>query len=116
MFKQSHSVFSTTRHDLEEILEDYSVVISYTGSRFYATIIQPDASLDELFPSDYHAFWSQAFNVNRTFIISDSTFSSSPVSVDFFEMRRRVVNPLLNPNVKFSYGPFGAQIPLMSYE
>ena len=107
---------STSLHDLDDTLEDYSVVISYSGSRFYGTIIESDASLDNLFPQDYHAFWSQSFDVNRTFIISDTTYSSTPVGVDFFEMRRRVNNPLLNKNVDFSYGPYGALIPLMDYE
>jgi len=102
-------------HDLEDILEDYSVIISYSGSRYYGTIIESDATLDDIFPSDYHAFWSQSFNVNRTFIISEITFSSTPVGVDFFEMRRRI-GAELNPNVHFSYGPYGALIPLMSYQ
>lgn len=102
-------------HDLEDILEDYSVVLTFTGSRFYGTIIQSNASLDELYPDNYHAFWDQSFNVNRTFIISDTTFDSSPVGVDFYEMRRRI-NELLNPDIHFSYGPYGAMIPLMDYE
>ena len=102
-------------HDLEQILEDYSVVLTFTGSRFYGTIIKSNASLDELFPDNYHAFWDQSFNVNRTFIISDTTFGSSPVGVDFYEMRRRI-NEFLNPDIHFSYGPYGAMIPLMDYE
>ena len=102
-------------HDLEEILEDYSVVLTFTGSRFYGTIIHSNASLDELFPDNYHAFWDQSFNLNRTFIISDTTFGSSPVGVDFYEMRRRI-NELLSPDIHFSYGPYGAMIPLMDYE
>lgn len=102
-------------HDLEHVLEDYSVVISYSGSRFYGTIIEPDATLDGLFPSDYHAFWNQTFDMNRTFIISDTTFTSTPIGIDFFEMRRRI-NSMLNPNIMFSYGPFGALIPLMDYQ
>mmetsp|Transcript_37653 Transcript_37653/g.69184 ORF Transcript_37653/g.69184 Transcript_37653/m.69184 type:complete len:1210 (+) Transcript_37653:238-3867(+) len=102
-------------HDLEDIMDDYSVILSYSGSRFYGTIIEPNATFDYLFPPDYHAFWSQSFNVNRTFIISDTTITSTPVGIDFFEMRRRI-NTLLNPNVQFSYSPFGALIPLMSYE
>lgn len=101
-------------HNLEDILEDYSVVLSYTGSRFYGTIIRADASLDELYSKDYHAFWDQSFKIDRTFIISDTTFSSTPVGVDWFEMRRRI-NSLLNPNVDFSYGPYGALIPVMNY-
>ena len=103
-------------HDgLEDILEDYKVIISYSGSRFYGTILDPTSTLDDVFPPDYHAFWSQSFDVDRTFIISDTTFTSSPVGIDFFEMRRRI-NNLLNPNVQFSYGPFGALIPLMNYQ
>ena len=107
---------STALHDLDDVLENYSVVISYSGSRFYGTIIDPDASIDDIFPQDYHGFWSQSFDVNRTFIISDTTFASTPVGIDFFEMRRRVKNPLLNKNIDFSYGPYGALIPLMDYE
>ena len=103
-------------HDLEDVLDDYSVVISYAGSRFYGTIIEPDISLNDLFPPGYHAFWDNSFNVDRTFIISDTTFTNTPVGVDFFEMRRRVVNSAMNPNVQFSYGPYGALIPLMDYE
>ena len=101
-------------HDLDEILLDYSVVISYTGSRFYGTIIEPNVSLYDLFPPGYHAFWDSSFNVDRTFIISDTTFTNTPVGVDFFEMRRRVINSATN--VQFSYGPYGALIPLMDYE
>jgi len=107
---------SPSLHDgLAEILNDYKVVIAYTGSRFYGTITDSNATLDELFPPDYHAFWSESFDVDRTFIISDATSTSSPVGVDFFEMRRRF-NTLLNPNVQFSYGPYGALIPLMEYQ
>mmetsp|Transcript_1542 Transcript_1542/g.2367 ORF Transcript_1542/g.2367 Transcript_1542/m.2367 type:complete len:158 (+) Transcript_1542:411-884(+) len=97
------------------MLNDYKVVIAYTGSRFYGTITDSNATLDELFPPDYHAFWSESFDVDRTFIISDATSISSPVGVDFFEMRRRF-STLLNPNVQFSYGPYGALIPLMEYQ
>lgn len=107
---------SQALHNLEDILKDYSVVISYTGSRFYGTIIEPDASLDDIFHSDYHAFWSESLDGDRTFIISDTTSASSPVGADFFEMRRRTINPLFNENIRFSYGPFGALIPLMNYE
>ncbi|KAL9185555.1 hypothetical protein ACHAXT_003332 [Thalassiosira profunda] len=64
-------------HDLEEIMEDYAVVLSYSGSRFYGTIVNSTSSLGDLFPKDYHAFWSDSFDVNRTFIISDSTFGST---------------------------------------
>ena len=63
--------------DLEEIMEDYAVVLSYSGSRFYGTIVNSTSSLGDLFPKDYHAFWSDSFDVNRTFIISDSTFGST---------------------------------------
>jgi hypothetical protein len=37
------------------------------------------------------------------------------VGIDWFEMRRRI-NSKLNPNVIFSYGPYGALIPLLNYE
>ena len=132
-------------HDLNNILNDYSVVISYSGSRFYGTIVDPNISVDELFPQDYHgkhncyvicvylcslvsqpplsllglidlAFWDESFNINRTFIISDTTYTATaPVGVDWFEMRRRVDSSLLNPNVEFSYGAYGALIPMMDY-
>jgi len=62
------------------------------------------------------AFWDESFNINRTFIISDISYTASaPVGVDWFEMRRRVDSSLLNPNVEFSYGPYGAMIPMMDY-
>ena len=102
-------------HDLKDILEDYAVAISYAGSRFYGTIIQPNETIEDLFPADYHSFWSQSFDVNRTFIISDTTLDGSPVGLDFFEMRRRV-NNLRSGQVQFGYGPYGALIPLMNYE
>jgi len=102
-------------HDgLEDVLEDYKVVVAYTGSRFYGTIVQSNLTLDYVFNSDYHAFWSESYDVNRTFIISDPTSKSTPVDVDFFEMRRRVDN--MQNEVQFTYGPFGALIPLMEYE
>lgn len=107
---------SPALHDLEKILKNYSIIISYSGSRFYGTIIEPDTTVDDMFPPDYHAFWSQSFNVDRTFIISDTTSNGSPVGVDFFEMRRRIDSALRNQNVVFAYGPFGALIPLMEYE
>jgi hypothetical protein len=52
------------------------------------------------------AFWNNAFNVNRTFVISDETDDGTPVGIDFFEMRRRVPSDL-NENVNFQYGPYG---------
>ncbi|KAL7541176.1 hypothetical protein ACHAXR_011631, partial [Thalassiosira sp. AJA248-18] len=103
-------------HDLDDVLDDYSIIISFSGSRFFGTIVEPDSQFEDLFPPDYHAFWSVAFNENRTFIISDTAAASTPVGIDFFEMRRRVPRPMLNQNVKFDYGPFGALIPLMSYQ
>lgn len=94
-------------HDLDEIMKNYSVVMRFTGSRFYATIIEPDATFDDLIPPDYHvsndllcrashtaspnnvpttyasscskAFWDDAFDVNRTFVISDKTDRGTPV-------------------------------------
>ena len=69
---------SKSLHNLEDIMDDYSVILSYSGSRFYGTIIEPNQTFDDLFPPDYHAFWSQSFNVNRTFIISDTTITSTP--------------------------------------
>lgn len=107
---------SKSLHNLNEIMEDYSVAISYSGSRFYGTIIRPDAKLDDIFHPDYHAFWSQSFDMNRTFIISDTTAESSPVGVDFYEMRRRTASSMQDSNVQFSYGPYGALIPLMDYQ
>lgn len=41
-------------HDLDEIMKNYSVVMRFTGSRFYATIIEPDATFNDLIPQDYH--------------------------------------------------------------
>ena len=35
-------------------MQNYSVVMSFTGSRFYATIVEPDATFADLFPVDYH--------------------------------------------------------------
>merc|ERR1712216_798820 len=61
----------------EDILDDYSVILSYSGSRFYGTIAEPDKTFYDLFPPDYHAFWSKSFDVNRTFIISDTTASGT---------------------------------------
>lgn len=101
---------------LGEVLEDFKVILSHAGSRFYATIAKANATLNgvgEIFDRDYHAFWSEAYDVNRTFIISDTTFASSPVGVDFFEMRRRVDH--MQNDVQFTYGPFGVLIPLMKY-
>lgn len=95
-------------NDLADVLEDYSVIISYSGSRFYGTIFRTGATFESLFPQDHHAFWSNSFDVNRTFIISGTTLSSNPIGVDFFEMRRRIE--------KYEYGPFGALIPLMNYQ
>ena len=95
-------------HDLDEIMKNYSVVMRFTGSRFYATIIEPDATFNDLIPQDYHvsndllytsgisyckpeqcshslyfillkAFWDNAFDVNRTFVISDRTDRGTPV-------------------------------------
>jgi len=106
---------SPDSHDLVGVLEDYSVVISFSGSRFFGEIIGSNESLDDVFHSDYHAFWTQAFKVNRTFIISEKTFTGTPISVDFFEMRRRI-GKNFNADVRFSYGPFGALIPLMDYQ
>ena len=106
---------SPSLHDLTDILEDYSIIISFSGSRFYGTIVEPDAALDDLFPDDYHAFWDQSFDVDRTFVISDTTFGSYPGGIDFYEMRRRI-DTKLSANVRFSYGPYGALIPLMNYE
>jgi len=105
----------TTAHNLDDILEDYSVVIQYTGSRFYGTIIEPNTTIETLFPSDYHAFWNKSFDVDRTFMISDTTFRSYPVGVDWFEMRRRYKGGF-NPRVDFRYGPYGTLIPHMAYD
>jgi hypothetical protein len=52
------------------------------------------------------AFWNNAFDVNRTFVISDETDGGTPIGIDFFEMRRRVPSDL-NENVRFQYGPYG---------
>jgi len=101
-------------HDLTDFMERYAVIIAFTGSRYYGTMISPNSKFDDLFPEDYHAFWDDSFSLQRTFIISDTTYASSPAGVDFFEMRRRI-NSELNPFVEFSYGPYGVLIPLVNY-
>merc|ERR1719491_884991 len=69
---------SPSLHDgLEEVLEDYKVIVSYAGSRFYGTIAESNLTLDDVFNPNYHAFWSEAYDLNRTFIISGITHKSS---------------------------------------
>ncbi len=65
-------------HDLTDFMEKYAVILAFTGSRYYGTMISPDSEFDDLFPEDYHAFWDDSFSLKRTFIISDTTFASSP--------------------------------------
>jgi hypothetical protein len=63
----------------------------------------------------WKAFWDDALSENRTFIISDLTSASSPLEVDWFEMRRRI-NYRLWDVVEPSYGPIGVLIPLLPYK
>lgn len=69
-------------HDLTDIMERYAVIIAFTGSRYYGTMISPDSKFDDLFPEDYHAFWDDSFSLQRTFIISDTTYASSPAGMN----------------------------------
>ena len=53
-------------HDLDEIMKNYSVVMRFTGSRFYATIIEPDATFNDLIPQDYHVSNDLLYQANHT--------------------------------------------------
>eukprot|EP00956_Cyclotella_meneghiniana_P020991 scaffold37679_cov76-Cyclotella_meneghiniana.AAC.5 len=54
--------YNNQLHDLDEIMKNYSVVMRFTGSRFYATIIEPDATFDDLIPPDYHVSFFHCLN------------------------------------------------------
>jgi len=108
---------SSSVHDgLDDLLEEgYSIIMSFTGNRWYATMIPLNQTIANWFHYDYHAFWATALSEDRTFIISDITLASYPVAVDWFEMRRRV-NYKLRKDVDFAYGPIGVLVPLIEYE
>ena len=69
-------------HDLNNILNDYSVVISYSGSRFYGTIVDPNISVDELFPQDYHGKHVHDCLLPQ---LSHSYISQPPPSLSWFD-------------------------------
>ena len=66
-------------HDLNNILKNYSVVISYSGSRFYGTIVDPNISVDELFPRDYQV------SISVTPFMYTQFTSTSPSSSLWFD-------------------------------
>lgn len=96
------------------VFGNYSVVLSYSGSRWYGKIMPPSAMnvfYNHQMLSEYHAFWREAFSRNNTLIISDVTTDGSPRRSDFFEMRKQ--------NIKgehTGYGPYGIQVPLVDLE
>lgn len=90
------------------------MVIAYAGSRWYGTIIDSGEDVEKMYSRDFHSFWDGGYNLDRTFVISDSSYDGSPVGVDFYEMRRRSNRP--NAGADFAYGPFGALIPVMQYK
>ena len=78
-FADSDNFFeSPTLQNFTDFMDMYSVIIAFLGSQFYWTMIEPNATFNDIFHADYHAFWNNAYSLNRTFIISDKTFSGSP--------------------------------------
>jgi len=100
----------TQYDEFNELLQNYTFVLKYTGRRWYGQIY-PERSSKGFDEEEYHAFWNRAFSGvgvddNRTVIISAPTTDSSPVGVDFYEMRRR--NKQFEGTEKnYNYGPFG---------
>lgn len=100
----------TQYDEFNELLQNYTFVLKYTGRRWYGQIY-PERSSKSFDEEEYHAFWNRAFSGvgiddNRTVIISAPTTDSSPVGVDFYEMRRR--NKQFEGTEKnYNYGPFG---------
>ena len=100
---------------LDVLLEEgYSIIISFTGNRWYSTIIPLNETTQNLLHVDYHCFWDTALNEDRTFLISEVTSASYPVEIDWYEMRRRI-NYRLREDVDFAYGPIGVLIPMVDY-
>jgi hypothetical protein len=101
---------------LEILLEEgYSIMISFTGNRWYSTIIPLNETTQHILHIDYHAFWDNALSEDRTFLISEVTSASYPVEIDWYEMRRRI-NYRLREDVDFAYGPIGVLIPMVDYD
>lgn len=105
--------------EFSQLLKNYTVVLRYTGRRWYGQIVPPGLTATSFQEEEYHAFWNNAFSGlgaedNKTLIISSPSGSGSPVGLDFYEMRRRNIQ-FENEIEGFDYGPFGVLIPLVEY-
>ncbi len=80
--------------------EDYyaTIVIIYSGSRWFVSIDLVENGTSLLHRTEYHAFWDQLFE-KQTYYISDPATGATPVGVDFYEV-------LFDVNYD-DYGPFG---------
>lgn len=87
--------------------DNYSVVLSYSGGRWYGKIMSPSLMRQFHDDQEYHAFWSKAFE--NTFIVSDVTSEGEPGTSNFYRMSKRedIENGI-------GIGPYGVLLPLPS--
>lgn len=87
------------------VISNYSVVLAYSGSRWYGSIMPPGGMSKVTKPLEYHAFWNSAYYGERTFLISQVTHDGSPENSEFYQMRERS-----------EYGGYGILVPIMDLE
>lgn len=85
-----------------------SMVLIFTGSRWFYSIFEGGkAKGDDYWVQEsleMHAFWGRLYKDN-TYAVSNPTYRSDPIAVDFFEIGRRGEK----------YGPLGELIPYANY-
>ncbi len=88
-------------------MNDTSIALVYSGSRWFGVEERSSVAVFSKFNEDFHAFWMDFFSTKRM-LVSEPTFKSSPVGVDFKQ--------IINGEGGKEYGPYGRLKPLALYE
>lgn len=73
----------------ESLLENYSLVVWFAGSRWLGALVRPNMKLTDKFSDEYHAFWSDALKFGHIFLVSATNTDGDPGTVPFFTMNNR---------------------------
>jgi len=103
--------------EFQELLENYTFVLRYTGQQWYGQMHLPDLTAESFREEDYHEFWDSfdggpGSRDDRTVIISESDVGGSPVGIDFYEVRRRNVADGIK---KTDISQYWVVVPLVNY-
>ena len=88
-------------------MNGFSLALVHSGNRWFGVAERSSSNEFLKFGANFHAFWLNYFSESSV-MVSEITFGSSPVGVDF--------NQIIEGDKNKEYGPYGRLKPLAQYE